>query len=228
VDAQPELTNSVWDYLDILVNEDRVQNGKAILTKYRGMFDAVEKAYGVDHHFIAAIWGVESNYGTQIGERSVIRSTATLACIGRRQDYFREELLSALEILSRGDVTPAHLKGSWAGAFGPTQFMPTSFKRLRRGLRRRRPSPRRRLDAGCGGLHRETISRRMVGSPVKPGATRSWCRKASISCSPIARASWRCRNGSDWASRAPGASLSRARRIAPICWCRQVRKVPLS
>jgi len=129
LDAQPEFTKSVWDYLDILVNEDRVQNGKAILTKYRGTFDAVEKAYGVDRHFIAAIWGVESNYGTQIGERSVIRSTATLACIGRRQDYFREELLSALEILSRGDVTPEHLKGSWAGAFGPTQFMPTSFKR---------------------------------------------------------------------------------------------------
>jgi membrane-bound lytic murein transglycosylase B len=59
----------------------------------------------------------------------VIRSTATLACIGRRQDYFREELLSALEILARGDVRPEHLKGSWAGAFGPTQFMPTSFKR---------------------------------------------------------------------------------------------------
>src|SRR5215813_2512309 len=129
LDAQPEFTKSVWDYLDILVNEDRVHNGKAILTKYRGTFDAVEKAYGVDRHFIAAIWGVESNYGTQIGERLVIRSTATLACIGRRQDYFREELLSALEILSRGDVTPEHLKGSWAGAFGPTQFMPTSFKR---------------------------------------------------------------------------------------------------
>jgi lytic murein transglycosylase len=84
----------------------------------------------VDRHYIAAIWGVESNYGTQIGDRSVIRSTATLACIGRRQDYFREELLSALEILARGDVTADHLKGSWAGAFGPTQFMPTSFKRF--------------------------------------------------------------------------------------------------
>ena len=129
LDAQPEFTKSFWDYLDILVNEDRIQNGRAILAKHRATFDAVEKAYGVDRHFIAAIWGVESNYGTQIGERSVIRSTATLACIGRRQDYFREEFLSALEILSRGDVKAEHLKGSWAGAFGPTQFMPTSFKR---------------------------------------------------------------------------------------------------
>jgi membrane-bound lytic murein transglycosylase B len=129
LDAQPEFTKSFWDYLDILVNEDRVQNGRAILAKHRATFDAVEKAYGVDRHFVAAIWGVESNYGTQIGERSVIRSTATLACIGRRQDYFREEFLSALEILARGDVKAEHLKGSWAGAFGPTQFMPTSFKR---------------------------------------------------------------------------------------------------
>ena len=129
LDAQPEFTKSFWDYLDILVNEDRIENGRAILAKHRATFDAVEKAYGVDRHFIAAIWGVESNYGTQIGERSVIRSTATLACIGRRQDYFREEFLSALEILARGDVKADHLKGSWAGAFGPTQFMPTSFKR---------------------------------------------------------------------------------------------------
>jgi len=129
LDAQPEFTKSFWDYLDLLVNEDRIQNGRAILAQHRATFDAVEKAYGVDRHFIAAIWGVESNYGTQIGERSVIRSTATLACVGRRQDYFREELLSALEILARGDVKADHLKGSWAGAFGPTQFMPTSFKR---------------------------------------------------------------------------------------------------
>jgi membrane-bound lytic murein transglycosylase B len=130
MDSQPEFTKSFWDYLDILVNDARIENGRAILAQHRAVFDAVEKAYGVDRHFIAAIWGVESNYSTQIGDRSVIRSTATLACVGRRQDYFRDEFLSALEILSRGDVTADHLKGSWAGAFGPTQFMPTSFKRF--------------------------------------------------------------------------------------------------
>jgi membrane-bound lytic murein transglycosylase B len=129
MDAQPEFTKSFWDYLDILVNEARITNGRAILAQHRASFDAMEKAYGVDRHFVAAIWGVESNYGTQIGERSVVRSTATLACIGRRQDFFREEFLSALEILARGDVRADHLVGSWAGAFGPTQFMPTSFKK---------------------------------------------------------------------------------------------------
>jgi lytic murein transglycosylase len=130
LDAQPEFTKSLWDYLDILVNDARIENGRAVLAQYRAIFDAAEKAYGVDRYIIAAIWGVESNYGTQGGDRSVVRSTATLACIGRRQAYFREEFLSALEIIARGDLRPQQLRGSWAGAFGPTQFMPTSFKRF--------------------------------------------------------------------------------------------------
>jgi lytic murein transglycosylase len=130
LDAQPEFTKSFWDYLDLLVTDARIAKGREILAQNRATFDAVEKAYGVDRYVITAIWGIESNFGTSGGERPVVRSTATLACIGRRQDYFREEFLSALEILNRGDVQPEHLKGSWAGAFGPTQFMPTSFKRF--------------------------------------------------------------------------------------------------
>ena len=129
LDNQPEFTKSVWDYLDILVTGERIERGRALLEKYRSVFDAVERAYGVDRYTIAAIWGVETNYGTLGGERPVLRSTATLACIGRRQNYFREEFLSTLEILQHGDVRPEHLVGSWAGAFGPTQFMPTAFKR---------------------------------------------------------------------------------------------------
>jgi len=129
LDNQPEFTKSVWDYLDILVTNERIERGRALLEKYRSVFDAVERTYGVDRFTIAAIWGVETNYGTLGGERPVLRSTATLACIGRRQDYFREEFLSTLEILQHGDVRPEHLVGSWAGAFGPTQFMPTAFKR---------------------------------------------------------------------------------------------------
>jgi membrane-bound lytic murein transglycosylase B len=129
LDAQPEFTKAIWDYLDLLVSDDRIQNGRAMLARHRAIFDAVEKSYGVDRHIITAIWGVESNYGTQVGQRPVVRSTATLACVGRRQDYFREEFLSALEIIARGDVDAARLQGSWAGAFGPTQFMPTSFKK---------------------------------------------------------------------------------------------------
>jgi lytic murein transglycosylase len=129
MDSQPEFTKALWDYLEMLVSEARIQKGQEVLATHRATFDAVEKAYGVDRHIITAIWGVESNFGTQGGDRSVVRSTATLACVGRRQPYFKEEFLSALEILHRGDLRPDQLKGSWAGAFGPTQFMPTSFKR---------------------------------------------------------------------------------------------------
>jgi lytic murein transglycosylase len=129
LDAQPEFSKSIWDYLDILVNDNRLAKGRETLAKYKAQFDATEKAYGVDRHIIAAIWGIESNYSTQIGDRSVLQSTATLACIGRRQAYFRDEFLSALEILDHGDLRPEQLHGSWAGAFGPTQFMPTAFKR---------------------------------------------------------------------------------------------------
>jgi membrane-bound lytic murein transglycosylase B len=130
LDAQPEFYKSTWDYLDALVSDERIARGRELLAQYAPVFAAAERAYGVDRHIIAAIWGVESNYGTKGGDRSVIRSTATLACVGRRRDYFREEFLSALEILQRGDVAPDRLIGSWAGAFGPTQFMPTTFKRF--------------------------------------------------------------------------------------------------
>jgi lytic murein transglycosylase len=129
MDAQPEFEKSIWDYLDILVTDDRIARGREILASYKPIFDAVEKSSGVDRYTITAIWGVESNYSTNIGDRSVVRSTATLACVGRRQPYFKDEFLTALEILNRGDLTLDEMKGSWAGAFGPTQFMPTAFKR---------------------------------------------------------------------------------------------------
>ena len=119
VDSQPEFTKAFWDYLDVLVSEARIKRGREILAANKATFDAVEQAFGVDRHVVAAIWGIESNY-----------STATLACVGRRQGYFKDEFLATLEILNRGDVDPDRLKGSWAGAFGPTQFMPTSFKRF--------------------------------------------------------------------------------------------------
>jgi lytic murein transglycosylase len=128
VDGQPEFTKSFWDYLDILVSEERIARGREILAANRSTFDAMERQYGVDRYVITAIWGIESKYSTMMGERSVIRSTATLACVGRRQDYFRNEFLAALELVERGDVHPDRMRGSWAGAFGPTQFMPTVYK----------------------------------------------------------------------------------------------------
>lgn len=130
MDSQPEFTKSIWDYLDILVNENRAAKGREILEKYKTIFDAAGKKYHVNRYIIASIWGIESNYSTMIGDRDVVRSTATLACIGRRQAYFKDEFLTAVEILHRGDLRREQMKGSWAGAFGPTQFMPTAFKRF--------------------------------------------------------------------------------------------------
>ena len=129
VDAQPEFTKAFWDYVDMLVTDERIAKGRDLLTQHTATFDAVERAYGVDRHIIVAIWGVETKYGAIAGDRPVIRSTATLACVGRRTAYFKDEFLAALEILARGDIGPDQFKGSWDGAFGSTQFMPTAFKR---------------------------------------------------------------------------------------------------
>lgn len=132
LDQQPEFSKPIGDYVNMLVSERRITRGKEILAKYKPIFDQVEKAYGVDRYAVAAIWGIESDYGSPsgMGNRSVLRSTATLSCIGRRQDFFRDEFIATLQILDKGDVPADHLKGSWAGAFGPTQFMPTSFQRF--------------------------------------------------------------------------------------------------
>jgi len=129
MDAQPEFTRSFWDYLDTLVSDARIERGRAMMAQHRAVFDAAERATGVDRHAVAAIWGIETNFGTITGDRPVLRSTATLACIGRRQAYFKDEFLAAVDIVARGDISAERLRGSWAGAFGQTQFMPTTFKR---------------------------------------------------------------------------------------------------
>ena len=130
LDKQPEFSKPVWEYLEGLVSERRIATGRDMAAKYAGALADVERQFGVDRYVVAAIWGVESNFGTSMGDRPVLRSTATLACIGRRQNYFRDEFLGALEIVHRGDIPAQQFTGSWAGAFGQTQFMPTAFKRF--------------------------------------------------------------------------------------------------
>lgn len=132
LDSQPEFSKPIGAYVNMLVTDTRVRKGREVLERYKPIFDRMEKAYGVDRYAVTAIWGIESTYGDPdgIGSRNVLESTATLACIGRRQDYFRDEFIATLQILEKGDVPYDHMKGSWAGAFGPTQFMPTSFQRF--------------------------------------------------------------------------------------------------
>ena len=129
LDRQPEFSKPIWEYLDGAVSETRVRRGRELLAAYRMTFDATERTHGTDRHIVAAIWGLESNFGKAAGNRPVLRSTATLACIGRRQRYFRDEFVAALEIVDRGDIRAQDFNGSWAGAFGQTQFMPTAFRR---------------------------------------------------------------------------------------------------
>lgn len=125
---QAEFTKTIWDYLDTAVSDLRIANGMEALGKWDGTLSRIEGAYGVEKEIVVAIWGLESAYGTFRGGDSVLNSMATLAYDGRRAEFFEEQLLAALRILQNGDTTKPNLKGSWAGAMGHTQFMPTSFQ----------------------------------------------------------------------------------------------------
>lgn len=130
LDAQPEFTLRSWDYLASLVDEQRIADGRAALQRDAQALAQAQARFGVDAATVTALWGVESNYGERTGAYPVIESLLTLSCMGRRQSFFRAELFSALRIVQAGDIAPQAFRGSWAGAFGQTQFMPSTFERL--------------------------------------------------------------------------------------------------
>jgi len=125
---QPEFSRPLWDYLDSAVSEARIATGRAKARAHRRLLQEIEAKYGVDHPVLVAIWGLESAYGRILGDIPVIESLATLAHDGRRRAWAEEQLIAALEILAAGDVTPRKMLGSWAGAMGHTQFIPTSYR----------------------------------------------------------------------------------------------------
>ena len=128
MDKQPEFTTPVWDYVAGLVDEERVAEGRAMLHKHSSALHAAESRFGVDPATVVAVWGVESDFGKSFGKRPVVQSLATLACEApRRNDYWRKEFVAALKILDSGDIRADEFIGSWAGAFGHTQFMPSTF-----------------------------------------------------------------------------------------------------
>ena len=127
---QPEFKTPIWDYVDGLDDDQRVADGKAAMAKEARALARAEEQYGVSRTMLAAIWGVESNFGQEMGKRPLVQSLTTLACMGDRANYFRSELMATLKIIDHGDVPPEKLTGSWAGAFGQTQFMPSTFLRL--------------------------------------------------------------------------------------------------
>ena len=125
--AQSEFTRAVWDYLDRAVSQDRIQKGRSMLTQWATTASAVEQRYGVPKEIITAIWGMESNYGQNFGSTEVIDALATLGYEGRRQDWAKGELFAALQILQGGDISRDRMLGSWAGAMGNTQFLPSVY-----------------------------------------------------------------------------------------------------
>ncbi|MEM6277460.1 MAG: lytic murein transglycosylase [Pseudomonadota bacterium] len=125
---QAEFSLPIWDYLARLVSDDQVRNGERALRRHRRVLDRIEARYGVDKEVVVAVWGAETRYGTTRGDIPVIEALATLAFDGRRGRFFEEQLWEALRILARGDTTAANMRGSWAGAMGHTQFIPTSFQ----------------------------------------------------------------------------------------------------
>jgi membrane-bound lytic murein transglycosylase B len=125
--AQPEFTRAVWDYLDSAVSTQRVARGQDKLGQLRPVVDTMAARYGVPAEVLVAIWGMESNYGSFMGDIPTIDALATLGFEGRREGWARGQLLAALTILQNGDIDRARMIGSWAGAMGQTQFLPSNY-----------------------------------------------------------------------------------------------------
>ena len=125
--SQAEFTKTIWDYLDSAASDTRVNNGRDALARNRAALQRIESRFGVPAEVVVAIWGLESNFGNNRGKLAVIPSLATLAYDGRRGAFFEEQLIGALKILQAGDISPDRMTGSWAGAMGHTQFIPTSY-----------------------------------------------------------------------------------------------------
>lgn len=125
--SQPEFSRPIWEYLDGAISPTRVRRGQGLLSQYSDVLTRIEQRYGVDRQALVAVWGMESSFGQIQGDKSVIRSLATLAYEGRRPGFAQDQLIAALQILQNGDITPELMLGSWAGAMGQTQFIPTTY-----------------------------------------------------------------------------------------------------
>ena len=126
--SQPEFSRPVWEYLDSALSPLRVRNGQRLLEQNAELLGRIEQRYGVDRQALVSVWGMESNFGSFQGNKSVIRSLATLAYEGRRPEFAQSQLIAALKIIQEGDISPEKMLGSWAGAMGQTQFIPTTYE----------------------------------------------------------------------------------------------------
>ena len=169
---QSEFTKTTSDYLASAVSASRIETGQGKAREWKATLEKADASFGVDPYIVLGVWGLETNFGKNPGDLSTIRCLATLAHARYRGDYFRKELLDALDILQQGHVSAAAMQGSWAGAMGQTQFMPSAFKRYAidfdgHGARTSGATCRTRS------ARPPSFSRSMDGRPVRPGATRS-------------------------------------------------------
>lgn len=127
---QPEFTKSVWEYLESAASPERIATGQKLLRNYAPLLQRIYTQYGVQPEYLLAVWGLESNFGNHTGRYSIMRSLATLAYAGEteRREFWQKQLISALRIVQNGDMPPIAMQGSWAGAIGHTQFIPTTFE----------------------------------------------------------------------------------------------------
>ncbi|MEM9472481.1 MAG: lytic murein transglycosylase [Pseudomonadota bacterium] len=128
--SQPEFRTRIWDYMAFLVDPARIADGKANMQKHASTLAAVEKRYGVDRYIIAALWGIESDYGQIRGEFFLPHAMANLICANRKRRLFTRQLIAGLKLVQKGDVRLDDLYSSWASAFGQTQFIPETYRRL--------------------------------------------------------------------------------------------------
>ena len=124
---QSEFGARIWEYLDSAVTTTRISQGQAAMRQHSGLLSRIEERFGVPPEVVVAIWGIETSFGANRGSTPILATLATLAKDGRRGAYFEEQLIDALKIVQAGDISPQAMIGSWAGAFGHTQFMPSSY-----------------------------------------------------------------------------------------------------
>ena len=196
---QPEFSLTYAKYVGSAVTPDRIVKGQQRMAQHRALLDALQAEYGVPPQYIMAFWGIETNYGGFMGDFQVVRSVATLACMTKRRDFFSNETVQALRILAMNHMTREQMRGSWAGAMGNMQFMPSTF--MKWGVDRTGDG---RIDLWTSlpdaFASAANFLRGIGWKPPPAGQPKKCsCRRASRSTRPTRRSRSRCAPGRRWA-----------------------------
>jgi membrane-bound lytic murein transglycosylase B len=208
---QPEFRQSFSAYLRARVNETRVRRGRELLTRHRKLLDRLTREYGVPGHYLVSFWGMETSFGAYLGSMPTLDSLATLACDPRRSAFFTAELITALKLLHREGLAPERMRGSWAGAMGHTQFMPSSY--MRHAVDGDGDGTIDLWNSEADALTSAANYLAELGWETNAGAGRCSCRVFSRTTGPGCGIARRCRAGASWTCARP--MVGRFRR--PTC-----------